>query len=350
MKSLMQEFYMSHYIKKCSLLSLLVFSSPVSADSWLETFWHVLMGTAVQESVERPTSPKSTELEKEINDYIDFLLDTSGQRFEVRRFIQEKKSSFIHRIVPQIENMHHLSDIEKVQRAQQEAHAWILQLIADQSNEYATQHIQRIHYNPPVNPSYLKRLSDRDVARNTTNEMLQEAQEKAENSRYGALKDYIGDNLNKKVRFVVEREFGVYGNQTPAAAMPAYCSPTSRPSAPPMESAPAPTSRPLYPDLYVPSAPQAIYEVYPEFVSDERNVDFHQRREQGKLYRDARCVVCFEKYERIGKRVNLFCGHSICPTCLYMLIYQARNKKCPKCRAEIRIDEFPKQVLNPDLN
>lgn len=346
---------MSQYIKKCSLFSLLVLSfynSTTVADSWLDDLWNALIGVAAQEQEYRPR--ENTSIRQEISRYIDHVLATTSHSYRTQQKIQEKKDSFIRRIVPKIERMHHLTDIEKVQKAHQKAHAWMLQLVSEQTEEYARKHIDRIHRNLPINPALLKRVSDRQVVSNTTTDMLLKAQEAAENSRYASLKDFVGDKLDKQVEFKVEQQFGIHDQQAPTAHT--HYSHSPRPSAPPIESAPAPApSRPLYPDVSSASSDNNnnVAEIDPQFVSNVRSQDFAVRKEYNKLYRHEDCCICLDTFQKIGKRVTLFCGHAICPTCLFGHLHITKNNLCPLCQnkeALIIKDEFSVNYLGGYAN
>ncbi len=325
-------------ISLCSLLMLTLSNATIASDSGWDSFWRVLFRISVEEN--QPKENRSR-LEQEISDYIDRLLATSSQPHHIKQKIQEKKSAFIRRTVPKIENMDHLTDIEKVLNAQQEAHAWLLQSGTDQIDESARKYIKRMHTNPPINRELLRRVSDFQVLKETNDEMLRKLQKAAEDSRYGALKDFVGDQLDKQIQFKVEQKFGIHDRQAPSnyrESTPSYYPSYPQPSAPPASETTRPTP---------PASSNEIFEIYPDFKSDERNKDWHRKREQGKLYRENDCSVCLESFHDLGKRVTLFCGHSICPSCLFSWLYESYRNSCPICRDKIEQDEFSKNYLRP---
>lgn len=106
------------------------------------------------------------------------------------------------------------------------------------------------------------------------------------------------------------------------------------------------------------SATKEIQERYPQFdVSTSaglaRNNAYFDRISNNKMFRDTQCQICLESFETLGERITLVCGHSICPECLYQLLYVAnanRAAKCPTCgnahSAEaINKKEFPAAYL-----
>lgn len=101
-----------------------------------------------------------------------------------------------------------------------------------------------------------------------------------------------------------------------------------------------------------PQVRDEIRETYPDFNEKSadglrRNKIFFSEAEKAKRnnYRDAECPVCLESFESKGHRVNLFCGHSICPSCLKNWIHGQGTTTCPKCRAHINREEFSKNYL-----
>ncbi|MBI2775476.1 E3 ubiquitin protein ligase [Candidatus Dependentiae bacterium] len=101
-----------------------------------------------------------------------------------------------------------------------------------------------------------------------------------------------------------------------------------------------------------PRAQDEIRETYPEF--NEKNADGLRRNKtffseveilKRNKFREPECPVCSQNFKQSGHRVNLYCGHSICPTCLKNWIHGQGKDTCPLCRAEIKREEFSKNYL-----
>lgn len=60
--------------------------------------------------------------------------------------------------------------------------------------------------------------------------------------------------------------------------------------------------------------------------------------------------MCQEDFDAQRARVNLYCGHSLCATCLAGHIHINEKRDCPTCRQEIRKEEFSAQFLRKFIN
>lgn len=104
-------------------------------------------------------------------------------------------------------------------------------------------------------------------------------------------------------------------------------------------------------------AKKDIYEIYPEFATQtadglKRNGTFFSDAEKARRQslRDAECPVCYDEFQAVGKRVNLYCGHSVCPTCLTGQLHIHNATACPLCRAPISKQEFALSVLRKHID
>lgn len=92
------------------------------------------------------------------------------------------------------------------------------------------------------------------------------------------------------------------------------------------------------------TAKKDIYELYPH----EKGPNYQEtvnNISNGKTHREDKCPVCLDSYQEIGKRVNLHCGHDICPTCLYANKYDYNRHTCTICVRPINNDDFPADYL-----
>ena len=283
-------------------------------------------------------SDKKSNLEHEIEKHIDYLLGNA----QYQHNIQEVKRTIVKNILKQLEGMN-LTDDQKIRQGKELAKAALFQLGADQTQEYTRNHINLIHQNPPINPAHLKKVSDFQIMNNTNDEMLRKAQQAAKSSRYGVLEEFVGEKLKKKVQFKVEQQFGIHDKQAPSnyreptpSSYPSY----PQPSAPPASST---TTRPTPP---IPSKGKGIY---PKFSSNRRQQEFFNKFKNG-FFTEDECSVCYDSYKEVGERAILFCGHAICPTCLFDLLYVTKNPCCPLCRASINVQEFPTDYLKQHVS
>ena len=87
-----------------------------------------------------------------------------------------------------------------------------------------------------------------------------------------------------------------------------------------------------------------IIEVYPEGKISEvrKKIEAEKTTGQKKIWRRSECVICTEKFSRIGKRINLPCGHgNMCPPCFIRNYYVSGRHKCPEgCQDEIERADF----------
>jgi hypothetical protein len=100
-----------------------------------------------------------------------------------------------------------------------------------------------------------------------------------------------------------------------------------------------------------PAKPKEINELYPDFKQNSRNIEYYAQKLFTK-FREDTCPICLEEFLDLknGRRVNLFCGHSICPTCLATNMYIAGSTACPVCRKEISKEEFSTTYLAPHID
>jgi hypothetical protein len=97
-------------------------------------------------------------------------------------------------------------------------------------------------------------------------------------------------------------------------------------------------------------------ELYPQF--NDKNAEGLERNkyyfgaffQKVKQYRAQECPVCQEDFDAQRARVNLFCGHSLCATCLAGHIHINEKRDCPTCRQEVRKEEFSAQFLRKFIN
>lgn len=91
-------------------------------------------------------------------------------------------------------------------------------------------------------------------------------------------------------------------------------------------------------------AKKDIYEIYPHEKGPGHQETLN-RISSGKHHREDKCPVCLDSYQEIGKRVNLPCGHDICPSCLYSNKYDYKRHTCTICIRDISNDDFPADYL-----
>ncbi|MEX0940314.1 MAG: RING finger domain-containing protein [Candidatus Babeliales bacterium] len=299
--------------------------SHLYADNWFTNIcgWVV---NSIKEEI------KESKLKKNIKKDIDYLLATTSQSRDLQKKLAEKTDKMATVIALQLKEKKHFSTGEFEQYKKELVYASTLQLVVDEVKKQAQKDIERIRENPPINPILVKKLSSKEVMQATANLIIKEAQAAIKNKEYGALKDFIGESLEKKVQFKIEKQFGIHDSQAASINYQAT-SYNPKPSAPPSAG-----------------SSYEIYEIYPNLQDLSRNKNFHARRERGQLYRESECCICMESFMKLGKRVTLYCGHSICPTCLFGMMYITEKKNCPLCRDTIKTDEFSVSHLRPHVN
>ncbi len=99
-----------------------------------------------------------------------------------------------------------------------------------------------------------------------------------------------------------------------------------------------------------------VHELYPQFNDKtaeglERNKKFYGPFfEKVKQFRAEECPICSENFDAHCARVNLYCGHSLCATCLAGHVHINDKNQCPTCRQEVRASEFPVNYLRDFIN
>lgn len=83
-----------------------------------------------------------------------------------------------------------------------------------------------------------------------------------------------------------------------------------------------------------------IYEIYPHEKSPSYQTTINAFS-QGKYCKNTKCCACKNSFEKIRKRVNLPCGHNICPACLEKNMYEYKRTECPQCKHPITQIDFP---------
>ncbi len=311
-----------------------------------KSFLGWLFSLVVDLGDEDQSNTKST-LEQEISNQIDHMLATSKQSYAVKKEIAQAKRTIAASVIQQLNANYYSSEHEKLAAAQTLTQAALLQFIADQTNKYAQEKAFAIYHdpNPPINPELLREHSPSYVAQKTNERILQDAQRAAQDVRYGTLRDFVGEPHRKKVQFIVEQEFGIHDMQAPHY----YQSEPPRPLYPEIPTSSYSTHKPQQ-SKPTPKPSGDIHEIYPNLDDLARNKDFFGKMERMQIFRENDCCVCLDSFKDIGKRVTLFCGHSICATCLFGMLYISNATQCPMCRAEIKHNEFSADSLKKHVN
>jgi Ring finger domain len=299
-----------------------------------KSFWEWLFSLVVNLGDDNQSS-SDQKLEQQISCQIDHMLATAHQTPEAKSEIAQVRQIIVYSVIQELKSNVHTSDHEKLEEAQILTKTALIQCIVDKANKYAQEKAWAIYQdkNPPINPELIREHFPYDVAQKANDRMVSEAQHAAQDSRYGALCNFIGESLRNKVSFIVEQEYGIHYNLTPY-----YYQPESIDLLYP--SIPKPPSQP------VPSCYGEIFEIYPNLENDlERNKDFFGRVERKQIFRETDCCICLESFKVIGKRVTLYCGHSLCANCLFGILYLSNNARCPLCRTTIIYNEFSAEYL-----
>lgn len=250
-------------------------------------------------------------IEKSVEHTIDRLLATPEQSSVEQKKIASFKKNAVNGIISLLKQERSLSDDAASQKGATLARQSIKEFIRSESAHYTEQYLQKIRSNPPINPALLKKVDHAKITSIIYEQIASDTDAILHRyNEYGCLKNMIGRNLETRVQSIIDNKFGITQS----------------------------------------SKEYEIYELYPNFETLDRNKNFHTRRESGKLHRSDECPVCLEKFKKIGKRANLFCGHCVCPDDLYNILYASNNQKsCPLCRQEIKTTEFTQAYLRSHL-
>jgi hypothetical protein len=145
------------------------------------------------------------------------------------------------------------------------------------------------------------------------------------------LQRFAGEPLRNQVYALVDKEYGI---QVAQPMTPSHH----------VAGNPRPASTQATQTQYQPTSPS---EINPDLANNPtRSKEFVTK----KHFKSSECPICLEDFTASKKRVNLFCGHSICPNCLFGQMYMRNDHSCPTCRQTIRKEEFSVNYMQPHVN
>ncbi len=316
------------------MLSIIVFATPhvqANDQSWFEYFVSLFYETkqdTYQAPKQQPPQPSAPPLEdiyytqkqpaasgisgnqraqvqRDVEEIIDRLFARSDQdqrtQLEID-VIKEKTVRCVHERTQAARTVHELR-----QGANYYLTDCLATTVAYNARLLYDQLAKKLTSKAPYNPH---------LASSTENEIKNYALKAISNNERGVLAFFVGDALKQRIANKIARDYA----------------PAPKPSAPPLEQL----------------IGNDIYEVYMH-ENAQRYEQTIQKIQQGKVYRADECPICMKDFGGTVKRATLGCGHTVCVTCLYTMLYKSNKKECPLCRDAIHSDEFPSSHLAKHL-
>jgi hypothetical protein len=303
-------------------------------------------------SQQYPTPNKNIDwaaVRQQVRSAFDNALATSYHPSDVQKEITQKREKASNEIIYELQYKTPLSEQEAKQEARKLAQLAALQFVIDKTEEISKREIQKIRtYQTYLISNY---VSDEQITQAIKQKILNEARPYLD--KYGVLRDLIGNNLEKKIKFLAETELGIHERQALLInyeQQPRYndysaLPPHAQPSAPPADQ------------VYHQgrndnnNKNDDIYEIYPLFGKNELEHEkyFARFNKTGKdgIFRENECCTCNTEFgTEVQYRVNLPCGHSnLCQTCSYQWFYKENKNTCPTCREKIDKSTIPAQYI-----
>lgn len=252
-----------------------------------------------------------------IKQFIDTQLATNDQPYSEQKKIhifREKTSNNIIELL-QAEKISSLN--VGLQKGKDLTKSSLKEFIVTESALYGGDYLKKLHSNPhPINPALLHKIDLKQLQKSIYNQLTSEVDQiLTRREEYGGLKKLIGNPLDTMIKSIIDRQLGITGF----------------------------TGKKF-------DIGSDIYELYPQFITVDRKKEFDARREEGTLHQEDDCPICLEQFSKLGKRVTLYCGHSLCPNDLNAMMYSSNDKHCPICRRDINPREFPQAHLRAHQN
>lgn len=249
---------------------------------------------------------------------IDALFMSNAQPYAGKNNIQILKTRIRTAITARI----NMSCYVNESAASRDLHTYVREqtvvYIKELARDHALRAARNIRSNPPVNPIYLNDIDANKFAQDACIDIEREVRNLFEAGHSGSLATYVGDALHQRIGQIAANH---YIRSTPKHSPPSYEQATR-------------TSN-------------EIYEIYPHEGSAKRNQTV-ENLSNSKHHRTSECCICYRQYSKIGYRVNLPCGHDLCPDCLYQIKYGSgadQNQACPQCRASVSTSDYPPNYL-----